>query len=501
MKNILRVTALLLCALTAKADYYRWGTSSLNNYLYTYESAWKAVTDSNAHAYLYLGTAQITEEGNKKVIHLDNLTYITDSGISNYRFGNYNADKTTYLKTNDNVSSAGGQAYTIILIGKKKSSESLSGAIKDNYEARSVTLFTSTSIGAMSTDTTPVPYADCATDHAFNVKEDCIENVTFVRNIEPVGKGGYVTGYTNGNAGSIPTSQSSAYITASNARMYIYKGTAEIRADGVMDFSRLTYITNFIPALHGYFGNYNSEGVPKAKLYENDLISPEGGERFSIFVVTTDGKSQSAMPAQFYDYQTNNYVAIYNVSSVKKLTSDNWQYAQFTIDSKIVPADYNNGLAQTATPLVPIVFYNHMEYPPESKYATINIPKSYLVERFPGKTDEELAAASIAPRTEGNECTILDSYVLGLDPDDAQSIPTVLPTQTSSGNKLQLNVSNITVNPKANADVKYGLVSSASPDFTDPTVEVAPQESTTLEGDLPTSGVKYYRANLTIQGK
>jgi len=197
------------------------------------------------------------------------------------------------------------------------------------------------------------------------------------------------------------------------------------------------------------------------------------------------------------------YVAVYTGTSEKKLTTDLWQYAEITVNKPIVVADYNNGTLGD-NPLAPIVFYNHMEYPDDPKYETIktiNIPKSYLVERYPNMTDEELAAASVAQRTEGNKCTIIESYVLGLDPDDAQSVPVVQPAQSSSTTKVQLNVGNITVNPKANADVEYGLISSASPDFSDPTVEIAPQESPALEGSLPASGVKYYRAQIDVKGK
>jgi len=492
-------SALLLCALTVRADYYRWGTISRNNYVYTYSGNWEAVSDDNAHAYLYLGTAQITEEGGKKVVHLDDLTYITDGGISDSRFGNYSAVKAADFQANDNVLSVGGQAHTIILVGKKNSGESLSGAIEDNYQARSVTLFTSTSIGAMSTDTTPVPYADCATDHSFKVKSDCIEYVKFVRNAEPVGKGGYVTGYANGNAGSIPTAQASAYIADSNARMYVYKGTAAIDDRGVIDFSRLSYITNFIPAYQGHFGNYKSDGVAKANLYENDLISPEGGENFAIFVVSTDG-NPAAMPARFYDFQANNYVAIYNVTSVKRVTSDNWQYAQLTIDSQIVPADYNKGRAQTATPLVPIVFHDHIEYS-DSLLTTLKIPKTYVMGYLGAdKTDEQLRDGSLV-KWDNGPYSLMEAYVLGKDPNTKTDIPTVLLVQTASANTLQLNVSNATVNEKANAKVKYGLISSLSPDFTNPTVEFEPRASPLLEGALPASGVKYYRAILTIQGK
>jgi len=521
MKNILLITALLLCALTTKADRFRWGDSNTSNKV-KYNNGWPymSVGGANSRAYLYLGEAKVTEEteGGQTVrkMALDDITYVCDavapgSGSRYASFGNYKT--TDAALTSDLIKAEGGQVYSLIVVcyGTKKSGyiESLpaSKALEPGYYY-SVAIKTFTS--GTATDSTGA-YATLITDKQFegNVKTYC-DPVYFVKNSEPTGAGGYVCGYKDGTTGYIPTSTigNQEYVKNDNSMFYVYLGTAAIRDDGVIDFSRLTYITNALPTLNGYgkFGNYDTS-LTKDQVWQDDRIDPNGGQDYTILLVSKANgqKTPPVPPSQLYDYQTNMYVAVYTGKSEKKLTTDLWQYAEITVNKPIVVVDYNNGTLGTASPLAPIVFYDHMEYPPESKYATINIPKTYLLNTLgTNKTDAVLMAESVQKWPNANSpYTPMESYVFGVDPvnPDPAKQPTVLPGLAASGNTLQLNVGNVTVNPDANADVKYGLISSSSPDFTNPTTEVEPQESPALEGGLPASGVKYYRANLTIQGK
>jgi len=322
----------------------------------------------------------------------------------------------------------------------------------------------------------------------------------------PTGAGGYVCGYKDGTKGYMPTTTSgdSEYVKDSNGMFYIYLGTAVIRDDGVIDFSRLTYITNAVPKQDGCgaFGNYDKY-LAEDQVWQDDRIDPNSEQDYTILLVSKANGQETPpdLPPQLYDYQTNMYVAVYTGNGVSHLTKDRWQYVEITVNRPIVVADYNNGTLGTASPLAPIVFYNHIEYSNPS-LATLNIPKSYIVSYLGAdKTDEELMAGSLL-KWDNGPYSLMEAYVLGKDPTTKTDLPTVLPVQTSSASTLQLNVGNVTVNEKANADVKYGLVSSASPEFTDPTVVIDPQSSPELTDiALPASGVQYYRANLTIQGK
>jgi len=92
----------------------------------------------------------------------------------------------------------------------------------------------------------------------------------------------------------------------------------------------------------------------------------------------------------------------------------------------------------------------------------------------------------------------VESYVLGLDPKVATSIPVAQPVQTSSADKLTLTVGNIDVKEDAGAKVMYSVVTADTPEGLKEATPGEKQDSPTFELDLPVDGVKYYGIKLDL---
>jgi len=155
---------------------------------------------------------------------------------------------------------------------------------------------------------------------------------------------------------------------------------------------------------------------------------------------------------------------------------------------------------------------------PAAQVDTIMLPKSYVKEKTAKDTelktitDDTLAAdGGVAEaqevvqqkRNTGNKLTLVENYVLGLEPEEAESVPVVVPVQAAVS-KLQdtgltLDVGNIKVNNDAGAKVTYVLESSETSDFSGKKEVKTQVDNKVFENiELPTEGVKYYRVNISV---
>ena len=133
MKKILIIAATIVVAITANAASYSWGLASFD---YTgpdgsgYDADLGGNFWSGGTAFLYLGT--VTYDSDNGFI-TDGTTYVTSSGYDENMFGYGVLDDSdvSALPTNDSVSSAGNQAYSIVLVDKQVSD--ITDASIENY--------------------------------------------------------------------------------------------------------------------------------------------------------------------------------------------------------------------------------------------------------------------------------------------------------------------------------------------------------------------------------
>lgn len=85
-----------------------------------------------------------------------------------------------------------------------------------------------------------------------------------------------------------------------------------------------------------------------------------------------------------------------------------------------------------------------------------------------------------------------ENIVLGLDGNDEESKPVVLPVQTTNPTKVTLRLGGINVDTGAGATVKYKIVESDSPGGEGTETDLVNYTKDTAV-DLPESGVRYYR--------
>ena len=108
----------------------------------------------------------------------------------------------------------------------------------------------------------------------------------------------------------------------------------------------------------------------------------------------------------------------------------------------------------------------------------------------------ELATAMNASRDSGNKMTLIENYVLGLDPADASSVPVVVSPQNATSGKITLTLGNVNVNADAGVKVRYSVSEASSPTGFSSEGEV--QDSSTFTLDAPAGNLKYYRINIHL---
>lgn len=106
---------------------------------------------------------------------------------------------------------------------------------------------------------------------------------------------------------------------------------------------------------------------------------------------------------------------------------------------------------------------------------------------------------SVKTGSPANGLESYESHVLGLDAEDAQSVPVIKPVQTADASHITLTIPN--VRPLDEKDtgvrVKYNLVTADNASYNgSSTTEVA---GPTFQADLPENGVKYYKVKIELK--
>ena len=323
---------LLVLAFSAGADDFRWGGSSRNNKV-KYNNSYAYLGSGNGRAFLYLGEAKVVNGQ----VSLEGLDYVCDataksSGDSS--FGNhYSTDP--YLSS-ELVSSAGGQTFSLIVVSLSKPTKVAAGKPIEPGDYYSVAIKTGTSVA--KTDSAGKSYASLVLDAVF-ANSDYSNPGAFVKAVEPVSDGGYLWGTSVYNSYRVPQHSTgvSTALNGTSALTYLYLGKAECR-NGALNLGKLTYLTNSTPQASGFFGNYSATPVA-AKLIPDDRVDPNGGQDFTILIVTPD-RNGKLPPKTLAEGLTANYVAIQTGTSTSAVTSDGARHAQFVTDTASTVKDY-----------------------------------------------------------------------------------------------------------------------------------------------------------------
>ena len=334
MKTATRYLTLALLALTfgASAGDFRWGGSNRNNKV-KYNNSYAYLGSGNCRVFLYLGEAKVVNGQ----VSLEDLTYVCDAtakSSSDSSFGNhYPTD--AYLSS-DLISPEGGQAFSLIAVSLSKPTKVTAGSPIEPGEYYSVAIKTGTSVGM--TDGSGNKYASLVLSAVF-ANADYSNPGTFVKEVEPVSDGGYLWGSSVSGNCRVPhySSGASTALNGSSALTYLYLGKAEFR-NGVINLGKLTYLTNSTPQASGLFGNYTTAPVA-AKLIQDDRVDPNGGQDFTILVVTPDA-SGKLPPKPLTGGAVANYVEILTGTSVSAMTSDGARHAQLVSDTATAVKDF-----------------------------------------------------------------------------------------------------------------------------------------------------------------
>ena len=324
--------ALLAVSRGASAGDFRWGGSNKNNKV-KYNNSYAYLASGNCRVFLYLGEARVVNNQ----VSLEGLTYVCDataksSGDSS--FGNHYATD-AYLSS-DLVSSAGGQAFSLIAVSLYKPTKVTAGQAIEPGDYYSVAVKTGTSVSR--TDGEGRAYASLVLDAVF-ANADYSNPGAFVKSVEPVSDGGYLWGSSAYNGYRVPncSTGASTALNGASALTYLYLGKAEFR-NGVVNLGKLTYLTNSTPQASGCFGNYTTTPVA-SKLIQDDRVNPNGGQDFTILVVTPD-RSGKLPPKALPGGYAANYIAIQTGTSASAVTGDGARHAQFVSDTPTTVKDF-----------------------------------------------------------------------------------------------------------------------------------------------------------------
>ena len=332
MKRLMILMTGLALGCGAFAGDFRWGDSNRNNKV-KYNNAYAYLGSANCRVFLYLGEAKIV--GGQ--VSLEGLTYVCDataksSGDSS--FGNHAATD-AYLSSGL-VSETGGQAFSLIAVSLSKPTKVTAGSPLEPGDFYSVAIKTGTSVA--KTDGSGHAYASLVLSEVF-ANADYSNPGAFVKAVEPVSDGGYLWGssvYGNCRVPHYATGASTA-LSGSSALTYLYLGKAEVR-NGVVNLGKLTYLTNSTPQASGLFGNYAAAPVA-AKLIPDDRVDPNGGQDFTILVVTPDAGGKLP-PKTLTGGLTANYLAVETGKSKSAVTGDGARHAQLVIDAATTVKDF-----------------------------------------------------------------------------------------------------------------------------------------------------------------
>ena len=332
MKKLIFLMTGLAAVCGAFAGDFRWGDSNRNNKV-KYNNAYAYLGSANCRVFLYLGEAKVVNGQ----VSLEGLTYVCDataksSGDSS--FGNHYATD-AYL-SNDLVSEAGGQVFSLIAVSLSKPTKVTAGSPLEPGDYYSVAIKTGTSVA--QTDSSGRSYASLVIGEVF-ANADYSNPGSFVKAIEPVSDGGYMWGSSVSGNCRVPnySSGASTALNGTTALTYLYLGKAELK-NGVVNLGKLTYLTNSTPQAGGLFGNYAASPAA-AKLIQDDRVDPNGGQDFTILIVTPDSRNKLP-PKTLASGYTANYIAIQTGTSTSAVTSDGARHAQLVSGTATTVKDF-----------------------------------------------------------------------------------------------------------------------------------------------------------------
>lgn len=343
------MSALLLSAFGVHADGFRWGGSHTGNRV-KYSGSYYYLKSDTGRAYLYLGEAKIV---NNK-LSLEDITYVCDDTAPNTSprynsFGNYKV--TDPALESELISAEGGQKFSIIVVSLYKPTSVTAGKEIAPGKYYSVSIKTGTSVAA--TDNNGNKYASLVVSAQF-ANADCSNEGEFTKSVEPIADGGYMWGDSVYGSCRVPRYDygTSTGLNGSTARAYLYLGKAEYK-NGAVNLGNLTYLTNSIPLASGLIGNY-SAAPTAATLIQDDRVDPNGGQDFTIFIVTPDVNNKMP-PNPLAEGYAANYIAILTGTSKSAVTSDGAKHAQLVSDKATATSDFlPDKLVQDAVPLIDV---------------------------------------------------------------------------------------------------------------------------------------------------
>ena len=333
MKTIAKclTLALLVLACGTRGDDFRWGDSNKNNKM-KYNNSYAYLSSSNGRAYLYLGEAKIVNDQ----VSLEGLTYICDAtakSSSDSSFGNHYSSEA--LLSNDLISDEGGQVFSLIVVSLNKPTSVKAGSAIEPGDYYSVAIKTGTSVAS---EDAKGKYASLVISTVF-ANGDYSMPGSFVKAVEPVSDGGYMWGSSVAGSYRVPkySDGTSTFLSSSTALTYLYLGKAEYK-NGVINLGNLTHLATSTPQTSGSFGNYTSSPTA-AKLIQDDRVDPNGGQNFTILIVTPDSRNKMP-PNTLVGGYTANYIAIQTGTSTSAVTSDGAKHAQMVTGTATVVKDF-----------------------------------------------------------------------------------------------------------------------------------------------------------------
>ena len=339
MNRIMTAMVGLALVFSASAGDFRWGGSNRNNKV-KYNNAYAYLGSGNCRVFLYLGEARIVNDQ----VSLEGLAYVCDATAKSpgdSSFGNHLP--TDACLSSELVSAEGGQTFSLIAVSLYKPTSVAAGKPIEPGEYYSVAIKTGTSV--VQTDGAGKTYVSLVVGEVF-ANADYSNPGRFVKAVEPVSDGGYMWGTSVSGSYRVPhySSGASTALNSTSARTYLYLGKAESR-NGVLNLGKLVYLTNSLPQASGLFGNYMATPVA-AKLIQDARVDPNGGQDFTILVVTPD-RNGKLPPKTLSGGSTANYVAIQTGTSASGVTGDGARHAQFVTDTATTVRDF--------LPAVPLV--------------------------------------------------------------------------------------------------------------------------------------------------
>ena len=184
--------------------------------------------------------------------------------------------------------------------------------------------------------------------------------------------------------------------------------------------------------------------------------------------------------------------------------SGTWQIADGGFDLRLYPGDltaeYRDGqLVVSGGIVVPSRF-------PVNGSATVTavVSDEFIRKHFPGSDistragfDAVLAGLN-AKRTEGNGLTLLESYILGLDPDDATAVPQATISYDAAGGRFVIALGDrVKVNESADVGVRYALRSADNVGFTD-AAETEPGAERTFTFEPRDAAKKFFTIRISF---